>query len=391
MDALCLLKTRIKNPLEWSSAGKCWLLLLMTAILHTEYLLWGLSLTRDPSPLVNVDYALSQLPWLQAICLVSWLLVALLPLLHRLLGDSTLYEYFALTFYGLTLCYAGHFTGTLSIAAGAVLAGAPVFGFIFFRTAPVLVALGVSLLVQGILSWGAVEGHWPYAPLIVSLTDHDGQLAPVWALSMYAFALPHVFMLAAVSYYILQRWRAREAEVRYLSLTDALTGLPNRRNVMAELNRQVEIARRYGLPLTVMMIDVDHFKRINDGYGHPAGDAVLSAVAHRLHNALRQSDVVGRFGGEEFMAVLTGTAPDGACILAERCRQMLADTPVQLNNGTTIQVTASFGIGGTAAGDTATAEELLKRADHALYAAKQGGRNRVESAAFDGFGDVVTA
>ncbi|MCD6061765.1 MAG: integral rane sensor-containing signal transduction diguanylate cyclase [Moraxellaceae bacterium] len=369
MDAISLLKTRLKNPLEWNSAGKCWCVLLMTALLHSEYLAWALYLLAYPEPaLVNVAYLKLMLPWSMLVCFVSWALVIALPGLHRLVGDSVLYEYFALLFYGLTLCYAGHFTGTLSIAAGAVLAGAPVFGFIFFRTAPVLTAFLGALAVELVKSWGSTQGYWAYAPLMAGLTDAQGHLSTFWMLSMYGFALPHVFMLVAVSWYILQRWRLREAEVRYLSLTDALTGLPNRRHVMAELQLHLELSRRHGLPLAVMMIDVDHFKRINDTHGHPAGDAVLVAVAQRLRAALRQCDIVGRIGGEEFLVMLTGTPQEGACILAERCRHDLAAEPVR-----------------------ATVESLLKDADLALYMAKQQGRNRVRAGGFEAYAQAAGA
>jgi diguanylate cyclase (GGDEF)-like protein len=158
--------------------------------------------------------------------------------------------------------------------------------------------------------------------------------------------------------------------------TDALTGLPNRRAIQDTLKRVVAHSARTVSPLAAILIDLDHFKRINDTYGHDKGDAVLAAVGDVLSGSLRASDFVGRNGGEEFVALLPDTDSTSAALIGEKLRGAIAaiDLP-----GLDRAVTASFGIAihPDMAGDS---ETLLRLADRALYAAKAGGRNRVEIA-----------
>ncbi|HZX95338.1 MAG TPA: diguanylate cyclase [Myxococcales bacterium] len=165
-------------------------------------------------------------------------------------------------------------------------------------------------------------------------------------------------------------------EVNRLATLDGLTGIYNRRHFMDQALRAYETARRFGQPLTALMLDVDHFKTVNDRYGHHVGDQVLRVLAERCRGALRSVDVLGRFGGEEFAILLPGTTQQSAAnILAERIRRRVADDPVPTDAGP-VKVTVSVGV---AAIDEQTRhpDDLLKRADAALYEAKQAGRNRV--------------
>ncbi|HEX5277755.1 MAG TPA: GGDEF domain-containing protein, partial [Fluviicoccus sp.] len=176
-------------------------------------------------------------------------------------------------------------------------------------------------------------------------------------------------------------WRQREDLVRTLSLTDPLTGIANRRHVLDLLEKEVARTVRHGPPLAVAVLDLDHFKRINDTWGHPAGDAVLQAAARELCACVRRNDTVGRFGGEEFMLLLPDTPLDGAKALAERCRARLEALDIRAENGERIPVTGSFGLVSNEQDLSADAEMLVKAADAALYRAKAGGRNRVEAVA----------
>lgn len=162
-----------------------------------------------------------------------------------------------------------------------------------------------------------------------------------------------------------------------LALTDALTGLPNRRAGMEALQRALAASVRHGHPLSVCLIDIDHFKRINDVYGHSAGDATLRHVATVLRRCIRRSDVAVRWGGEEFLVIASCTPLLGARVMAERIRTALALTPVILEDGRRVEVTASLGVAMHHGEDLHT---LLDRADQALYSAKRSGRNRVELA-----------
>lgn len=172
--------------------------------------------------------------------------------------------------------------------------------------------------------------------------------------------------------------REKNAMLEKLSTTDPLTGLRNRRFVDEVLALEVLRASRYHTGLTVLMADVDHFKRVNDAHGHAAGDAVLSHVGRVIAAQLRGTDVAGRYGGEEFVVVLSHSALEGAAVLADRMRAALGEgTPASVD-GVAIEITISVGVAQLAAGESAAA--LVQRADAALYAAKAAGRDRIEIA-----------
>jgi diguanylate cyclase (GGDEF)-like protein len=163
--------------------------------------------------------------------------------------------------------------------------------------------------------------------------------------------------------------------VEQLAITDGLTGLLNRRHFFQLADREIATARRRSTPLTAMMLDIDHFKQINDRFGHPVGDQVIIVVADRLNATVRKTDLLGRYGGEEFVVFLPDTGHEGSNILAERIRAALADRPIPTDAGP-LTVTASIGLAPFVITDTEPGT-LLARADEALYSAKQDGRNRV--------------
>ena len=154
---------------------------------------------------------------------------------------------------------------------------------------------------------------------------------------------------------------------------DPLTGLPNRRSLTAELEREHALARRGRPTFSVLLLDVDHFKSVNDERGHAAGDQVLQELAGRLRRRARTSDLVGRWGGEEFLVVAPDTGTDGARILGEGLRTAVSAAPIVLGSGP-LRVTASVG---AASWERETVDEVLGRADQALYEAKASGRDQV--------------
>jgi two-component system cell cycle response regulator len=173
--------------------------------------------------------------------------------------------------------------------------------------------------------------------------------------------------------------RERNQLLAELATHDELTRLYNRRHLVQRLSEEVPRAKRYRLPLSCLLLDLDHFKRVNDTYGHPAGDAVLRQIASILRSSVRSVDVVGRYGGEEFLIILPQTGAEGARVLAERIRQRVEQEPFDIG-GQTIHCTTSIGLAAASDGEVPDADDLIAEADRALYHAKAMGRNRVSFA-----------
>jgi diguanylate cyclase (GGDEF)-like protein len=161
------------------------------------------------------------------------------------------------------------------------------------------------------------------------------------------------------------------SEARRAATTDALTGLRNRRYVMPELERMFQRAQREHLRLACLMLDADAFKSVNDTYGHRKGDEVLQSLAERITAAVRKYDLVGRYGGEEFIVLVSGLDPQSVVTMARRLHESVRSTPVA-----GIELTVSVGVAFASTGD-ARADDLVHRADTALYAAKRNGRDQV--------------
>ena len=194
----------------------------------------------------------------------------------------------------------------------------------------------------------------------------------VWALD-WPLNIPLISGTCAIMFgLVMTRMAGLVSAQRRAAVTDSLTGLRTRRYFTEALDSECRRAARTGHGVGLLMIDVDHFKSVNDSYGHPAGDRVLTEVARRLAATARAGAVVARYGGEEFILLAPHTGPDDLYALAERLRSTVAGLPVDLG-GELISVTVSIGAAATTVGDP---ESLLRSADESLYAAKAAGRNR---------------
>jgi len=191
------------------------------------------------------------------------------------------------------------------------------------------------------------------------------------AVSIHAFYL--LMLLGGFGYLLLSREQLQQ-ELARLALIDPLTEVPNRRGFFDKLAPWMALARRPGVPTALVLIDLDQFKRVNDSYGHPAGDAVLRQVIEVCKKQLRDSDQLGRLVGVEFALLLPRTGIDEALLVAERMRAAIAGGAIKTERAM-ISLTASFGVTIIRPDDNTVS--LFKRADEALQAAKQSGRNRV--------------
>jgi diguanylate cyclase (GGDEF)-like protein len=370
------------NPMEWTAATKAALLLSMTLAVHLQYFLWAYYQISELAPEVNHAYVNTafikeNIAYLNGILVLSLSLLLLVLFFRKRFPDSEFHEYLASQYYAFTLSYFGYMVGTLSIATGVVIAGAPMVGFILFNRRAVMLAFIVSIAAQWGVSYFTALGELSYAPLVINLQEPNGSLSYFWLGTMYYFAAPHLIGLIVFAYHVLSLWRQREEEVRLLSLTDPLTRLSNRRSILSNLSREHERSRRHGPSFSLLLVDLDYFKKVNDTWGHPAGDQVLVEASKALKAGVRQNDHVGRYGGEEFLIILPGTDIEGAYQLAERCRKQLETLQIDIGGEEPITITGSMGLFCNEKNRDVSAEKMLHNADEALYKAKESGRNCV--------------
>ncbi|MBA2316865.1 MAG: GGDEF domain-containing protein [Euzebyales bacterium] len=243
-----------------------------------------------------------------------------------------------------------------------------VFAFLAYETARALrISIALYCVIAGLIGSRLL-------PAAATGADPDIAVTFMRLLVGLAAGIVLLFVLAHAKEEVADA-RARTAALERMAFADALTGLPNRRALRDALEQRMAEAARYSYALSVVAIDLDSFKQVNDQHGHASGDLVLKGVASTMAEELRGVDAFGRWGGEEFLIVALGIDAIAAQHLAERCREVLADSCAR----TAPAVTASFGVASHRAGDTI--ETLLARADAALYAAKDAGRNRVMVAA----------
>jgi diguanylate cyclase (GGDEF)-like protein len=246
----------------------------------------------------------------------------------------------------------------------------PLISFVlFYSRGSTPVALGVTLSVIGLF----VGLFWGFGQQLSPLASNG--LFPLQIMNM-VIAL---FTLALVSFYYRQASFSAEMRMARLATLDPLTGLLNRRRMVERGQEERARAERGGPVFSLVMADIDHFKKVNDTFGHDCGDDVLVEVARRLREGSRDQDIVARWGGEEFLMLLPDTAAVRAFHFTERLRSKLEGEPV-FSRGRTISVNASFGVAEFSTGSSLS--DVMRRADDALYEAKGQGRNRVVVAPF---------
>lgn len=363
----------VAHLLEKSPAERALFMLASMIGGFLQYLIWLLYFSFFPHPLVNVDV-------LHIMTLVMVLAIALLGTLYGvgrwLLDRPSTNQWLPVVMaqlYSATLLPVGYVLGQLSLTTGILLAGSPILGFILFDRRYVLWALVSALLLFVVVGGLTIGGQLPYGPLI-HFDSQDGAHLGFHFFTQLYFALPHFVAFMVIASIVMQRWKWREHDIRVQSKIDGLTGAYNRKAIFERLDQVLEDS--LSAPVSVLMLDLDHFKNVNDRYGHGVGDQVLQVAVQTLQATLRHDDHLGRYGGEEFMVVLPHTPLERAVEVAERCRQAVDQIRLP-HEGELLAFSVSIGVSSGSVHPQYDRDQLLQLADQALYQAKRSGRNRV--------------
>ena len=318
---------------------------------------------------------------LHILLLTGMILIATSKRKHS--DDWPLFENIIIASYIITVLVSSYLTGShfseglllifLGVNITGTLASVNKIRKSYWIVVPVLIAMGITDHMYSL----------PHAPLLIQpMTTPDGRPLVGW-LIVRDIIVAILGFLVYLCILAMKRWTERESLYLEMSTTDGLTRLSNRNFFINRGQEEIARTREQTLPtspsLSCIMIDLDHFKQINDTWGHHAGDQVLIAASKVMMRNARQTDEVGRYGGEEFAMLLPGTSTRRAAQIAERIRRKISDMNV-IVDGNSIEVTASFGVACFPSTDINNMEDLLKAADKALYEAKETGRNKVVTA-----------
>lgn len=372
--------TWLSNPLDWPHIDR--MILLAGLILFSPVLLSagiGLLWLLQPEQLVPaVASAFLLMHLLYALLLGTFILMALKKRRQR--DHWGLMENFIIYSFLCTTLVSGWLSGTEFTACVLLLLLGVNIALPLASIHRLKRAYALSYLAFLAFFLMAISGYFAHAPLLaVSPYQANGTPELYWLL-FHGVLVTITLIILYIGLVATERWGSRESLYREMSSIDGLTLLTNRRSLIERAQTEfLRATRSPSTPLSCIMIDIDHFKRINDSHGHQAGDAVLVAVSQLLMSGARQYDEVGRYGGEEFVVLLPATQLEAAVRVAERLRSQIEAQRVPVEEQT-LQVTASFGVACYPAPDIDCLNDLLKAADMALYDAKHGGRNQVVTA-----------
>ena len=302
--------------------------------------------------------------------------------LAAILGGCSLFGLSNLLYLRFTGDYERAGDGIIMVASGLCLylivtGGIENTGPLWSYTLPPLV-----LFIYGLSKGGLVLSGFMLACIGILYIPDNGILIADYSFefkSRYNATFLVVCFISSIceyarfhSYGLLQKLQQK---IQLEARTDELTGLYNRRHMYEQINRELRKIQRYDRPYSLMLCDIDHFKAINDDYGHPCGDQVLIEVARRMEKSMRVEDTVARWGGEEFLILMPETEIEAATLAAEKLRRQIGEIPVHTHNQT-LNVTMSIGVAQVHM--ECDIESILKKVDEALYTAKRNGRNRIE-------------
>ena len=362
--------------LNWDSLSKSNFVMFLGALTYILWIIWYLFVFSIPELKYwmneSIFFSHMTVSVIIIILFLSWAFIGIKWKDNYWI--QTYFPYFCIMFFGVTLIYGGFNVGIISPATIGSYISLISVGIVLFERKIIYstaVPITVFLLSSIILS---VMGKIPYAPLFSSeLNSRILSRNPFWIYSMLYLYIPIFFMSILLFEVLLTQWRNREKQIQIMSQLDPLTGIFNRRYISQSLERIHQQKCDYSL----VVLDLDFFKNINDSYGHDVGDRVLRDVAQVLSLNLRGNDLVGRFGGEEFVLLLCDKQQAHAMEIAEKCREKIEQLNVEYAENKNIKITASFGVATWKPG--LTKEIVLRHADQALYLAKHNGRNQVRN------------
>lgn len=370
------------NPIDWPETDRALFAAAISCVLFTFFT--AISFAAQHIPVMAESANLHVLRftfWFSIGVIVFWAgYCAVVWQVRKTTPDAHWPSLVLMYLIGQPLMVMAALNGVHAIITGLMLGALPVMGFILFGSRHVLIVI-TMIWAELILIGAAVGmGLLPDAPLYQK-EKYDPSQSLLWLLMQVLIALPTITVMLLVVNALLNGLHTREQKILELSRRDGLTGVWNRRYVEELMAHNFAVARRSQTPVALLMVDLDHFKQINDVHGHHAGDKVLQAAAQMLQQSLRDIDHIGRYGGEEFVVLLPFCDADTALIIAERCRRALAALTVTVDERI-IPVTASIGVSAQSGGIGPDSQHrMLVAADEALYAAKHAGRNRVVFAA----------
>ena len=360
--------------LNWNTLTKCCLVMILGALVYALWISWYLFVFSFPTLKywMNVDLFYSHLT-LSIIIFFSYLLLAWLGWKFK---NNTwvkdYFPYFSILYFGSTLIYGGFNIGIISPATiGSYISLMSVGVVLFDRKIIYSAAIPISIFMLSAIILSSLQ-LIPYAPLFSQ--ELNGTILsenPFWVNSMLILSFPILLFSIILFEILLTQWRNREAQIQNMSLLDPLTNIFNRRSLAQRLMQMQLEQTAYAL----VLLDLDHFKMINDTYGHDVGDLVLTKVAKLLDMHVGQDDMVGRFGGEEFLLILNNKNTEQTIFIAEQCRKLIEQEEIILDHEQKLYVTASFGV--AISEQDQSKEVVLRQADQALYLAKHKGRNQV--------------
>lgn len=296
--------------------------------------------------------------------------------------DSTLPNNIQVYLIGQPLAIYAVLNGVTQLVTGLLLGMLPFIGLIMFNRKHVFYATCMIWIEIVLLSVGVSMGVFPNAPLYIDAVKAQ-QVPLVYSFAQLLMSLPVAMVIYGLGYSLMRGLVLKEKKILELSRTDALTGLWNRRYLNEILAHEIALTYRDLYPLSVVLVDLDSFNKINDTYGHSAGDKVLITATEVLKKNVRAIDCVGRFGGEEFLIILSNCDEAKAIEVANRYRTLLEEHPIQIDDDV-IYVTGSFGVTTLLPSNTSqydlqrNLDQMITTADKALYDAKNQGRNCVK-------------